>query len=144
MEISINMMAILAAATASVAVGFLWYSPLVLGRPWMDVMGYTPQTLKKRQKKMTPWYVLSFALSMLTACVLTYVMTYSLAFFGGRFDIVSTAFLSALLMWIGFVAPVQATDIIFTNRPWRLFWINTSYQLASLLAMGLVLSIMWR
>jgi hypothetical protein len=144
MEVSINLFAILASAVASMAVGFLWYSPLVLGGPWMDAMGYTPQQLRKMQKKMGALYGLSFLLSMLMAYALTYVMAFAFNFWEGRYDIVAIGFLSALLMWGGFVAPVQATDVIFGDRPWKLFWINTSYQLASLLAMGLVLAIMWR
>ena len=144
MEVSMNIFAVVAAAVASCAIGFLWYSPLVLGSAWMETMGYTPQSLKKIQKKMGAMYALSFVLSMLTAFVLSCVMSFALIFFDGRYDVVAIGFFTALIVWIGFVAPVQATDVIFGARPWRLFWINTSYQLASLLAMGLVLSIMWK
>lgn len=46
-------------------------------------------------------------------------------------------------MWLGFVMPVQVTTTIFSDKKnWKLFAIDTGYQLVSLLGMGLVLGMM--
>jgi len=42
-------------------------------------------------------------------------------------------------VWLAFVMTVQLTDKLFTNRPTKLFLINTGYQLACYLAMGAIL-----
>jgi hypothetical protein len=39
--ITINYLAVIAAAIAAVGVGVLWYGPL-FGKEWMKLMGYTP------------------------------------------------------------------------------------------------------
>jgi hypothetical protein len=44
-----------------------------------------------------------------------------------------------LAVWAGFVLPVQWTDQMFGRRPFRLFMINTGYQLVCYLAMGAIL-----
>lgn len=49
---------------------------------------------------------------------------------------------SAFWMWLGFIMPVQATDVLFSKKPFKLFAINTCYQLASLLGMGIVIGLL--
>ena len=140
LEISINYVAVLVAAIASMAVGFLWYSQMVLGKPWMKQMGYTEADLKKEQKKMGMYYGLSFILSLITAYVLSHVMNLSMNFF--NYEPVQTGLTSAFWMWFGFIMPVQATGEIFGGKKWGLFAINTGYQLAALFVMGVVLGYM--
>ena len=42
-------------------------------------------------------------------------------------------------VWLAFVMTVQLTDKLLTNRPMKLFLINTGYQLACYLVMGAIL-----
>jgi hypothetical protein len=42
-------------------------------------------------------------------------------------------------VWAAFVATVQLTDTLFGKRPFKLFLINTGYQLACYLVMGAIL-----
>jgi hypothetical protein len=85
-------------------------------------------------------YALSFVASLVTAYVLSHVMTLSESYFG--YAPVTAGLTSAFFMWIGFVAPVQMTDIIFGSKKWKLFAINTGFQLAALLAMGVVIGLL--
>lgn len=135
--IEVNMIAVLLAGVASMAVGFLWYSPLLFAKPWTKLMGYTQKDFEKEQKKMGMMYGLSFVLALVTAYVLSHVMALSMNFYS--YAPVSTGTTSAFWMWLGFVMPVQATDVLFGKKVWKLFYINTGYQLASLLTMGVVL-----
>lgn len=136
--IEVNYLAVLMAAAVSMGVGFLWYSPLLFAKPWMKEMGYTERRIKAEQQKMGMMYGLSFVLALVTAYVLSHVMALSKNFY--NYPMLQTALISAFWMWLGFVAPVQATDVIFGKKTWKLFWINTGYQLASLLVMGIVIS----
>jgi len=139
MNVEVNYLALLIAGVGSMALGFLWYSPMVLGKPWMRLMGYTPESLKKAQKEMGKLYGVSFLLTLISGYVLAHVMAMSMPFF--KETALTTGLMSAFWMWLGFVMPVQATDMIFGSKKWKLFAINTGYQLVSLLVMGVVLAL---
>ena len=138
--IEVNYLAVLLAGIVSMVIGFLWYSPLLFAKPWMKLMGYTAESMKKMQKQMGPMYGVSFVLSLVMAFVLSHVTTMSEAYF--HYPHLMSALTSAFWMWLGFVVPVQATDVIFGGKSWKLFGINTGYQLASLLGMGVVIGLM--
>src|SRR5688572_5643575 len=118
-------------------VGFIWYHPAVLGKPWMALTGRTKESMEKEKSQLPKIYGASFALALVTAYVLSHVMAMSLNFF--NYAPLMTGLTSAFWMWLGFMLPVQATDVLFGSKNVKLFGINTGYQLASLLAMGAVL-----
>jgi hypothetical protein len=131
----VNLWAVLAAAVASMIIGFVWYSPILFAKPWMLAMGYDPEDkvrIAEMQKTAGPKYGISFLASLLTAFVLGKFMLH----FG-----ISTYFYGAKVgfeVWIAFVLTVQLTDKLFSNRPLKLFLINTGYQFVCYLVMGAV------
>lgn len=139
MNIEVNYLAILLASIASMVLGFLWYSPLLFGNQWMKLRGFTAESLKKAQKEMGPLYGVSFVVSLVTAYVLSHVMTLSGAYFG--YPKITIGLNTAFFMWIGFMMPVQLTATIFGSKKWALFGIDTGYQLASVIVMALVLAL---
>lgn len=140
MNIDVDLIAVVVAGAISMAIGFLWYSPAVFGKQWMKEKGLTSESLKKAQKEMGKLYALSFVVSLITAYVLSHVMTLSENFF--HYPMLSTGMITAFWMWVGFMMPVQITATIFSEKKnWNLFGIDTGYQLLSLLGMGVVLGI---
>lgn len=140
MNVEVNLLAIIIAAVAAMAVGFLWYGPMLFGKQWMKLMGYTEESMEKAKKSMGKMYSISFALSLVTAYVLSHVMTLSENFFHyGRLE---TGVMTAFWMWLGFIMPVQLTAEIFGSKKWNLFGINTGYQLVSVLAMGFTIAVL--
>jgi Protein of unknown function (DUF1761) len=133
----VNLWAVLAAAVASMIIGFVWYSPILFAKPWMLAMGYDPEDkvrIAEMQKTARPKYGISFLASLLTAFVLGKFMLH----FG-----ISTYFYGAKVgfeVWIAFVLTVQLTDKLFSNRPLKLFLINTGYQFVCYLVIGAVVS----
>ena len=131
----VNLWAVLGAAVATMVIGFLWYSPALLGKPWMLAMGYDPEDkarIAEMQKTAGPKYGIAFVASLLSAFVLGKFMLH----FG-----ISSYFYGAKVgfeVWIAFVMTVQLTDKLFGNRPFNLFLINTGYQLVSYLVMGAI------
>jgi len=89
---------------------------------------------------MGKWYGISFVVSLVTAYVLSHVMTLSMNYF--HYAKLETGFMTAFWMWLGFMMPVQLTATIFGNKNWKLFGIDTGYQLVSLLGMGIVLALL--
>jgi hypothetical protein len=140
MNVEVNYLAVLLAGVVSMGVGFLWYSPILFAKPWMKLMGLTAEHMKQAQKEMGKMYFLSFVVTLVTAYVLLHVMTLSENYF--HYSKVQTGLTTAFWVWLGFVAPVQLTDVLFGGKKWKLFVINTGYQLASLLAMGVVMGLL--
>lgn len=140
MNVEVNYVAVFAAAAAMMALGFLWYGPFLFGKQWMKLKGYNAEDLKKEQKQMGKYYAMSFVLSLITAYVLSHVMAMSINFF--HESALTTGLMSGIWMWIGFVMPVQASHTIFGDKKWKLFSIDTGYQLVSLLVMGVVLGLL--
>jgi hypothetical protein len=140
MNIEVNYVAILVAGIASMVVGFLWYGPMLFGNVWMKLMGYTKESIEKEKTNMGKTYGISFVLALLTAYVLSHVMGLSQNFY--HYDAVMTGVTSAFWMWLGFIMPVQATDVLFGNKKIKLFAVNTGYQLVSVIVMGIVLGVM--
>lgn len=134
----INFVEVLVAAIASMVVGFLWYSPMVLGKAWMKEMGLTSDKLQKAQREMGNLYGLSFVVALITAYVLSHVMMLSMDFYG--YEAMMTGITTAFWMWLGFIMPVQLTDQIFGSKKWKLFMINTGYQLIALIVMGITIA----
>ncbi len=139
MTVEVNYLAILIAGIVSMVIGFIWYGPL-FSKPWMKEMGLTRESMKQDQSRLGKIYAISFLLSLLTAYILTHVMTFSENFY--HYAPMQTGLSTALWMWLGFVMPVQATDVLFGGRSFKLFAMNTGYQLAALLGMGITLALM--
>jgi len=136
-EIEINWLAVLVAGVANMMVGFLWYSPLLFAAPWMKLSGMTKEKIAK--SNMTKTYGVSFLVGLVTAFVLAHVMGLSMNFF--HYSGLSTGINTAFWMWLGFIMPVQLTSWLFDGRSFTLFLINTGYQLAALVAMGIVIGL---
>ena len=133
----INFLAIFIAAIATMVVGFLWYSPLLFAKPWMREMGYDPADqakVKEMQKNAGPAYGASFVASLISAFIL------ALFFHWLHVSDVHYGLLVAFHVWLGFVATVQLTGVLFMKQSWKLFAINTGYQLVCYLAMGAILA----
>lgn len=132
----VQLLWVLVSAVTAMGLGFLWYSPLLFGKPWMKLKGYTPKTLKEAQSKMGPKYGLSFAVWLLQCFVLgKFIVTL------GATGAVEGIQIAALL-WLGMAATVQLTNWIFSEAKFNLYLIDTGYQLVSMLAAGAILG-MW-
>lgn len=140
MNLEINLLAVLLAAVAFMGVGFLWYT-MLFSKLWMNLKGYTAESMKNAQSQMGMGYVLSTALALVTAYVLSYVVAVTIEPFG--YAPVVTGILAAFWLWLGLVMPVQATATLYSEKKrWALFALDTGYQLVGLLAMGLIIGLL--
>jgi hypothetical protein len=133
---SLNWLAMLVAAISTMVVGFLCYSPLLFAKPWMREMGYDPNDkvkMEEMRKTAGPAYAGSFVASLISA------FTLALILHGLNADL-HIGFMASFHIWLGFVATVQFTDVLFTKKSMKLFGINTGYQLVCYLAMGAILT----
>ncbi len=138
--VPINNWAVLAAAVASIVLGFVWYGPL-FGKPWMKLVGFTKDSMDAAKKK---GMIKNYVLMSLGSLVMAYVLAHSLVFASTYTKTVgvSAGLLVGFWSWLGFVAPVKMGDQLWGGRPWMLFVIEGGYYLVSLCTMGVILALM--
>jgi len=133
----INLLAVLVAAISTMVVGFLWYSPMLFARPWTILMGYNPDdkaALAEMQKDAGKSYGIAFVLSLMSAVVLGKIIqiaTVNAVLYGMK---------TGFAVWLGFVTTVQATSVLFAKKPFKLYAIDTGYQLVCYVVMGAILA----
>jgi len=129
---NINLWAVLVAALVYMVIGMVWYSPLLFGNKWLVLMNKTPKDIKKMRKSATRAYLLS----VVVALVMSYLLAQLLALTVPSYV---HGLLLAVMIWIGFVATMQLNSVLYEQKPFGLYLINSGYVLVSLLVMSLIL-----
>ncbi len=132
--LSVNYVAVLIAALASMVTGFVWYSPVLFGKPWMKYAKIDEKKLKKTKNSLPKTYGISFLATLVTAYALAILLNATLVMDVGEGLMVSG------VIWLGFVTTTMLTSVLFAEMPWGLFLINSGYQLVSFLVMGAILT----
>lgn len=130
----VNYIAILVAALASMVIGMLWYGPLFRNQ-WMKLAGITAQSMKKM--KLSPMAAMSMGF---VACLVT---AYVLSVFTGVLGIntLATAASFAFWIWLGFVSPVQLGVFLWEGKSFKLYLLNTAYNLVTLVVMTGIIAV---
>ena len=141
-HIQINFLAIGLAVLGSFMLGFLWYS-FLFNKSWMKEMGHDgTETATKSQ--MFRSLGLNFIGTLLMVWVLSHnQQAWDARTWGHASNFVSDyygAFMGAMFTWIGFYLPQDLNKISFQNKSWKLFGIDTSYNLCSLLVAAFILT----
>lgn len=140
MQPPINELAVLVAAIVSMIVGALWYGPL-LGKQWIALSQFTPQQMDEAKKKgMAKSYALMFVGSLVMAYVLAHALAYASAYM--KLSGISAGLMAGFWNWLGFIAPVTLSSVLWEGKPVKLWLLNIGYYLVTLCAMGAILA-MW-
>ena len=138
--VPLNYLAVLAAAVASMVIGFLWYGPL-FGKYWMELMGITTEKMNAAKAKggMGPYYALAFVGSL----VMSFVLAHSLVFASEYLHItgVVAGLQAGFWNWLGFVAPVTLGSVLWEGKSWKIWVLNNAHYVVSLCAMGVILAL---
>lgn len=126
----INYLAVVVAAAAVMAIGFVWYSPLLFGPAWLELAGITPG---EAAAGMGAAYAKGSVVALVSALFLALLMDWVKA--GGW----RCGVLVALAVWLGFVVTTRAYGVIFAGHPMGLLWINAGHELVSYAAMGAII-----
>ncbi len=131
--VTINLLAVLVAAVAAMALGFLWYGPL-FGNQWKKLMGFTDKSMK--EMKITP------AQAMIGGFITTLVMSYILAHFVDytQAATIMDGVVAGFWIWLGFIATIQLGSVLWEGKPVKLYLINTLHYLVVLVVMGAILT----
>ena len=136
MEVEVNTWAVLAAAVSSFVVGMIWYAPTVFGEKWRVLIKMDKSEMKKGPGGQA--WALTVAGALLQAYILAHVTYLASQYFIDR-SWMSVALTTAAWMWAGFQLSMLVTHDSFEKRPLKLTMLNAGNQLATLMAMGLVI-----
>ena len=134
--VSVNWLAMVVCAIASLVIGGIWYGPL-FGKPFRVAMGMDnldPVKLAEMKKQMYPMYTAQFIASLITAVALA-------VFIGktGNVD-VTHGVKVAVAAWFGFIVPIQ-----FGNSLWGgkrvLFYLGAGNMLVTMVVFGAILGV---
>jgi len=132
-------LAVIAAALANMAIGFVWYGPL-FGKTWMKLSGITPDKIDAAKASgMGKTYLLG----LLGSLVMSYVLAHAVVFAASYFKMsgVSAGLMSGFWNWLGFIAPVTLGAVLWEGKSWSLWMLMNGYYAVSLLVMGAILSV---
>lgn len=140
-QVPLNYFAVIASAVASMVIGSLWYGPL-FGKQWIAWSGMTTEQLNAAKAKgMGKSYALMFVGSLVMAYVLAHALVFAATYL--QVDGVVAGLMAGFWNWLGFIAPVTLGAVLWDNKPWKLWLLNNSYQLVTLLVMGVILAL-WK
>ncbi|MDP1678112.1 MAG: DUF1761 domain-containing protein [Bacteroidota bacterium] len=134
-ELQINSFAVIVAAILNMVVGAIWYGPMLFAKQWMAVNNINPEEMKNVNPM--PMYAQSIVVTIVSYWVLAMAITITNAV------TVSGGMSVAFWLWIGFIAPVQYTANLFSSKKILAFFLDTGYQLVTMLIAGGLLAV-WR
>lgn len=119
------------AVLANLILGTIYYSPAVLGKPWIRLTGAGPDKMKKDQ--MIFLIAGGALLALFNAGILALLMPqyevssyYQALLFGG-------------ILWFGFMMPTIVMNNMYQMKPIQLSVIDSGFQLVSILTMSVIL-----
>lgn len=124
----LNFLAVIAAAAGAFVIGGVWYSPLLFGRVWQQLVGLTDEQLGRSVGRVFGG-----------AFVLALVMALNLAAFVGPTATAAFGAMAGLAAGLGWVAAGLGVTYLFERRPLKLFVINAGYHVVTFTWMGLLL-----
>jgi hypothetical protein len=129
LKLYMSLLAIALAVIVAVALGMLWYSPVMFSRQWMELSGIDPAKVDGSAKGMWKSYAGNIALTAVTAFVVYAILA------------VGFQIMDLFAIWSAFALPVFANGIFWGGKPLKLFLIEAGYSLVSLAFMAQV--ILW-
>ncbi len=133
-NIYLNHWAVISCAVLNLALGAIWYSPLLFYKGWKAENKLTDEDLKKVNPAKTYGLTLLFSL----------IMAYNMAFFLGDAETdAAWGATAGLLTGFGFAGLIFAVVALFEMKSWRYIFINGGYITVYFTLIGWVLGA-WR
>ena len=128
----INYLALVAATVARGAIGWLWYSPFLFLKPWMQLSGKTHDGMQGGMGK-------AIAIETAGNFVMAFVLVHAVHYAGAT--TAATGAAVGFFNWLGFILTIALTGAAYEGRPLKLVAINTGHQLVGLLVMGAIVAV---
>ncbi len=127
---SINILAVIVAAVVHMGVGLIWYQPKVFGDAWAVLA-------RADLKPSGRWMPVGAVGHLLFALVLAIIIRLA-----GAATVVDGLFIG-ILVWLGFIVPLEIGELIWEKIPFNLFLIRVGNHLIGFGLAGIILAV-WR
>ena len=139
--VPVNYLAVFASVILSVILGTVWYGPL-FGKIWTKEMGWTKEQMKKGAADKSAM-MRSYMVQAVGSFIMAFVLAHSLIFAGTYLNVsgVAAGLQVGFWNWIGFIAPVTVTSVLWEGKSWKLWFLTNGYYLVTLCVMGVLLAL---
>ena len=131
---SIFLLSLIGAVVAQI-LGWIWHGP-IFGKKWGMAVGMTEMEPNHRMKKMIAPLIINF--------VVNYIMAFAVFLILANFGVssIAQALITAAVLFVGFVVPLQTQGTIWNGRSsksqWTTFLIAAGFQLINLAVWALL------
>jgi hypothetical protein len=133
MDVTINFWPVLVATIAAMIIGWIWYTPSVFGNIWMRSTGKRMEDMDKASANR------GMSGMVIVALIEAYILAHFVQYVNAT--TISGAVQLAFWVWLGFVATVSASGVLFEGKPKSWWLITNGYQLVTLIVMACILAI---
>lgn len=131
---TINFWPIIISAVVSFAIGALWYSPILFGKEWMNLMKIDESDIDETKNKgIWKSYLVHFITHIISLSVLAFFISLS-----ASVDSSDGAFIG-FIVWVGFVLPIGVSNLLWRKDPIKLVLIDKLQILATLIISGAII-----
>ena len=123
----LHWLAVVVAAVIYMVIGSAWYSPGGFGKVWAKALG-------KKVGDMGGDPNTGYGLTAVGALVQSFIIANLVRDIG--LTTASQGVALGIGIWLGFIAFVSASDVVFSGRPWKVWQINAGYYLVVLIING--------
>jgi hypothetical protein len=131
----LNWYAIFGAGVFNMVLGALWYSPLLFGKQWIKLMGFSKKEVAAKKKKPMGG---TLAGAFIAALVMAYVMAHFVQYTRAVGPVMGAT--TGFWLWLGFIAPVIIGSVFWEGKPVKLYVLNVSHWLVLMLVTGAILA----
>lgn len=128
---NLNYWAILVAALSTFVVGSLWYSPILFVEKWMELNGFTRESLKANSRPMPVIMGTSLITSLLAA--------FALAMFLGPDSTLGFGVFAGLIIGVIWIGTARFNSVLYENQKLTLFFIQAGYDVVTYAIMGAII-----
>jgi Protein of unknown function (DUF1761) len=130
--------AVIVATLVHFILGGLWYSPLLFGNKFLQLINWSPAKLAEIESQS---HTKELVIAFVTSLVLVYILAHFIHYTKATTAIAGIQ--TAFWLWLGFIVTTQAATVIFELRPLGLYLLNIGYQLVGCALAGAILAV-WR
>ena len=135
--LTINFVAVLAAAIVNFIIGFMFHGPL-FGKLWMRLANIHP-TGNEKLSDMVPQMVMNFIANVVCAGVLAMFIFVTASYYHNVGNVVGGMGI-AFWAWLGFLVTSSSMDMIWMGKSKKLWVFEAVASLVSFLVMGAILA----
>ncbi len=132
---SVNLLAVVVATIVSMAIGWLWYSPVLFGKAWLKALGRGEADVAAMKQGAPRAITLELVATLVKMYVLAGLVSFAFT------DSAAQGALIGLWLWLGFVVTTNLSSVTFEGRSKVTYLIGITCQLVTLVVAGMILAV---